>query len=223
MKKKKLYLFDIDGTLLSPGPDARQIINTAIEEKTGKNPDLQISDVAGFTDLVIIRNALHKLNFNGEAHALIGEILETYLHRFSQKYNASESGKVFQDAVRFLDHVMNRGHAVGLLTGNVKRGAEIKLNKFDLFHRFPFGAFGDDAEDRMGLPSVARERAWEILGEAYRYEDMIIVGDTVQDVLVANDHGMESIIVCRVPEWEQSIVDAGAFMVVHALDEAIAN
>src|SRR5690606_12699384 len=51
------------------------------------------------------------------------------------------------------------GFTVGLLTGNFVRGAEIKLSHFDLWQRFPFGAFGDDHVDRRDLVPVALDRA----------------------------------------------------------------
>jgi len=219
--KKKLYLFDIDGTLLSPGPGARRIINRVIEKAIGHNPDLQIADVAGLTDLVIIRNALRKHGVNGDINVIVNHVLNEYLDEFSHEYSKSDKPFTYDDALRLLDYVESQNHPVGLLTGNVRKGAQIKLRKFDLFDRFPFGAFGDDAEDRMGLPAVARERAWDVLGEAYRYEDMIIVGDTSHDAKVATEHGMESIIVCRYPEWKNDIIDAGATIVVESLDSVI--
>jgi len=215
---KNLYLFDIDGTLLSPGPVARKIINEVIESATGDNSDLQIEDVAGLTDIVIIRNALQKHGFAGILSQKIEEVLQTYLVRFEKEYAKSDMAFTYDDAIQYLDYVEHQGHAKALLTGNVRRGAEIKLGKFNLFDRFSFGAFGDDAEDRLGLPMVARERAWDILTEAYRYDNMVIVGDTPHDARVADHYGMESIIVCRKPEWKEEILQAGATTVVDSLE-----
>lgn len=219
--KKKLYLFDIDGTLLSPGPGARQIINRVIEKETGQNPDLQLADVAGYTDPVIIRNALRQQGLNGDIDSLMHSILNNYLDQFSVEYSISDNPFIYDDAIRLLDYVTDQSYAVGLLTGNVRKGAQIKLEKFGLFDRFLFGAFGDDAEDRMGLPAVARERARDALGEAYRYEDMVIIGDTPNDAIIATEHGMDSIIVCRYPEWKNDIIAAGATLVVESLEFVI--
>ena len=37
---------------------------------------------------------------------------------------------------------------VGLLTGNIRCGAEIKLRHFGLWHHFPFGGFADGLCER---------------------------------------------------------------------------
>lgn len=216
---RKLYLFDIDGTLLSPGPAARGCLNQAFADIVGTNPDLQITDVAGLTDVMIIRNTLRKLKANGNVHDLLETVLNRYLSTFSEAYKTSDDAFVFPDALQFLENLEHQGFPVALLTGNVRRGAEIKLGKFGLFDRFPFGVFGDDGETRSDLPLVARERAWEILGEVFRYEDMVIVGDTPNDAAIATEYGMESIIVCRRPAWRTAIEAAGATVIVKRLDQ----
>jgi len=50
---------------------------------------------------------------------------------------------------------------MGLLTGNLEKGARIKLEPFGLNTFFPFGAFGSDHEDRNYLLPVAIERFQE--------------------------------------------------------------
>ena len=66
---------------------------------------------------------------------------------------------VYQDCVDFLDKVQNAGHAVCLLTGNMKAVARIKLEKFDLWKRFDFGVFAEDTEDKLAMPRLAKKRA----------------------------------------------------------------
>jgi phosphoglycolate phosphatase len=40
---------------------------------------------------------------------------------------------------------------IGLLTGNIRPGAELKLGHFQLWDQFEFGPFADDHEDRNQL------------------------------------------------------------------------
>ena len=61
-----LFLFDIDGTLLNTGGLSRQILDQVIEKHTGDSPNLDYSDVAGFTDPEIIRTSLRKLGFEDQ-------------------------------------------------------------------------------------------------------------------------------------------------------------
>ena len=55
---KKLFLFDIDGTLISPSNIARKLLDKILIDQFGKSPNLKYEDVAGSTDLLIIENAL---------------------------------------------------------------------------------------------------------------------------------------------------------------------
>ena len=84
--KEKLYLFDIDGTLISPGPSARKAINQAIENYTGVPPNLQIKDVAGLTDRLIVKNALGKSRIDGDITEIITDIVNDYLTTFENTY-----------------------------------------------------------------------------------------------------------------------------------------
>ncbi len=217
--KKLLYLFDIDGTLISPGPAARMSLNRAFETIAGIRPDLQLTEVAGYTDPVIVRNVLRRYGIDEEIGALVNKIIDQYLSFFEASYQSSDAPFVYRDALNLLDRVEAAGHAFALLTGNVRRGAEIKLNRFSLFDRFPFGVFGDDAETRNDLPWIARERAWDVLGESFRFEDLVIVGDTPNDARVAGEYNAASIIVCRREEWRDDIIGAGATQVVTTLSD----
>ncbi len=216
---RKLYLFDVDGTLISPGPAPRKMLNQAFVELTEKNPDLQISDVAGFTDPLIVRTGLERLGIDGVVSNLVSEILDRYLELLASEYPDSPEPKTYSDALALVSAVETKGHAVGLLTGNIRGGARIKLEKFNLFRRFPFGVFGEDGHTRSDLPRVALERAWEKLGESFRFEQMVIVGDTVEDCKIAVENGAQSVIVCRRPEWRSAIEKYDPTWVGERLDD----
>ena len=217
--KSKLYLFDIDGTLLSPGPSARKAINQAIENFTGIPPNLQIKDVAGMTDRLIVKNALRRSGTDGDITEVINNIINDYLILFENTYLESKEAFVFKDALNLVHKVKDNGLPLALLTGNVKRGAHIKLGRFDLMKHFLFGAFGDDGETRNDLPIIARYRALEMLNKSFEFEDIVIVGDTPEDAIAAKINGCKSIVVCRREEWYDDIVKAGADLIVDSLDD----
>jgi phosphoglycolate phosphatase-like HAD superfamily hydrolase len=72
-----------------------------------------------------------------------------------------------------------------LLTGNVREGARIKLQHYNLWEMFAFGAFADDEEDRDRIAAVARQRGGERLGRPLRGEEILVVGDTPLDIRCA--------------------------------------
>ena len=71
---------------------------------------------------------------------------------------------------------------LGLLTGNIQLGAEIKLRHFGLWEQFQFGGFADDNEDRDHIAVAALERARRVLGRDLSPQEIIVVGDTPFDV-----------------------------------------
>ena len=77
----------------------------------------------------------------------------------------------------------------GLLTGNIRLGAEIKLRHFDLWDWFETGAFADDSEDRDEIARVAKERGGRILGRRLAGEEVLVIGDTPLDVRCARAIG----------------------------------
>ena len=78
---------------------------------------------------------------------------------------------------------------LGLVTGNVERGAQLKLERFDLWRRFAVGAFGSDDRDRDRLPQIAIERAGRLAGRRFAGGDTVVIGDTPADVQCARAVG----------------------------------
>ena len=88
------------------------------------------------------------------------------------------------------------GCFLGLVTGNVSRGAELKLRAAGIDHFFPVGGFGDDAMERPKLPPIAIRRAERHYGEFFSRENIWIVGDSVFDIRCARENGLPCLAVC---------------------------
>ena len=215
---KYLFLFDIDGTLISSGGVSRGLLSRAINYETSHDIELGYNDVAGFTDLSITRNVLSNLNIDGlTSSKLLDTILERYLVYVKSEFNQSTKPFVYDDCITFLNMVEGAGHSICLFTGNMKTVAKIKLGRFGIWDRFPFGVFSDDGEDKNSMLRLAQERAWDILQESFRMEKMVVVGDTVQDAEAAKNNGCKSIIVCRVAEKKGAIEKIGPDILVDDL------
>jgi phosphoglycolate phosphatase-like HAD superfamily hydrolase len=221
MNSRCLYLFDIDGTLLSPGRTPQETLSQAIQRITGRFQDLRYGDVAGFTDPLIVRRALQKqLSIDGDLGALINQVLADYLEQIQMRFPEASDPVVYDDGVTFLKRVLSAGEAVGLITGNLKAVARIKLERFGLWDYFPFGVFSDDTEERAAMPWIARERAWDAYHEAFPFHRMVVVGDTVHDARAAQIYGAQSIIVCRRSDYQEQIAAVKPTQMVKSLEEA---
>jgi phosphoglycolate phosphatase-like HAD superfamily hydrolase len=118
-----------------------------------------------------------------------------------------------------LDLFEQAGWAIGLATGNVRRGAEIKLARGDLWRRFSFGGYGCDAAERSRLVGRAIERGTERAGRRIPRERTIVIGDTPRDVAAAHACGVRAIGVATGRHSTRDLEEAGADVVMETLEE----
>jgi phosphoglycolate phosphatase-like HAD superfamily hydrolase len=182
-----LVLFDIDGTLVLTGGAGLRAMTRAFERIVGHARALEDIPVAGRTDWVILADAVQRVG--GELdEELFGRLRDEYLARLREEIELPGHGvKAVMPGVReLLDRLHARADVwLGLLTGNFVEGARIKLEHFDLWKYFRFGAFGDDAADRNRLVPFAIERARREGFPDVPVDRVLVVGDTPHDVACA--------------------------------------
>ena len=86
-------------------------------------------------------------------------------------------------------------NVLGLLTGNVKRGAKLKLSHYGIWHFFEFGAFADDHHDRNALGPFAQQRAQEKHAIDFPAAEIDVIGDTPHDIACGKAIGARTIAV----------------------------
>jgi phosphoglycolate phosphatase len=188
----KLLLFDIDGTLLTSGGAGERALRHAVRERFGAEDDLKTIEIAGRTDSGIARQVLQKYGLPPTPEN-IGAFLDTYLHHLSLLLPAT-SGRLLPGILPLLEALHRRPDAVlGLLTGNLRRGAEFKLTHYGVWHFFEFGAYADDHHDRNELGRFARRRALEQRGIEFAPEHIFILGDTPHDIACARAIGAKAV------------------------------
>lgn len=182
-----IVLFDIDGTLLSSSGAGLRALECAMADLHGITGSMRGISLAGRTDRSIVRD-LVKAHQLPAGPATEDAILDSYLGHLPEQLTAA--AKLLPGISSLLNHLANRQDiSVGLLTGNIRRGARAKLGHFDIFHHFQFGGFGDHHTDR---DDVAREAIAELRqrhGEAYPAERVLVIGDTPLDIRCARAVG----------------------------------
>jgi phosphoglycolate phosphatase len=178
----RLILFDIDGTLIRTGGAGVRAFGSVFEEAFGHPTGTEGIHFAGRTDSSLVREMLvnHGLEPSREN---FDKFFDRYAH-WLRHWLGKLPGALCVGVEGFMRHCVERSNppVVGLLTGNVRLGAEIKLRHFGLWEQFALGAFGDDHEDRNELAAIAWSRGRERLGAGLRAEEILVVGDTPRDV-----------------------------------------
>lgn len=223
MQKELLVLIDIDGTLLSPGLSPRIALSRAIRDFTGFEVKFEVKHLAGLTDPLIVKNALLSLGFPEKKiqyDGLVDRILERYCQYLRELYPGSSDKRIFPDVPDFLRFLSGLPVVrLGVITGNVRDGAFIKLSAFGLERFFSFGVYGSDSEERNELPLIALRRVRILFSEEYDKEKVVIIGDTPRDVVSARVHGMKSIAVVRRVEWLRKIKEKEPDLLVKDFSE----
>jgi phosphoglycolate phosphatase-like HAD superfamily hydrolase len=149
---------------------------------------------AGMTDRAIIRAGLRVIGA-ADDDAAIDALLEAYLPELADEMPRATGYVVHPGIAELVDVLAGRGAAVGLGTGNIREGARLKLERGDLWRRFPFGGFGCDHEDRPTLLRIGRDRGAARLGVAPESCRTVVIGDTLRDIVAARALGAACIAV----------------------------
>jgi len=172
-------LFDIDGTLIRTQGVGMGALGQAIVEHYGCE-DIPEVRLHGCTDRGIITELFTKLGIDLEADHT--GFLQTYFERLKQTLK-SKGGEILPGVVELLDQLNSHPNvALGLLTGNAERAAEIKLDHFGLREYFLFGGYGDEHSDRNDVAAQAAKAAAAFLGDRFDASKVWVIGDTSNDI-----------------------------------------
>ena len=190
----RLLLFDIDGTLIHSGGAGIEALKVVLKERFGIDDDLAGIEIAGMTDSGIVISILNKHKIPATPEN-VASFLDSYVHFLSLELPRRQ-GRLLPGVLELLEKLQSRKHVVlALLTGNVSRGAQLKLEHYGVWHFFEFGAFADDHHDRNQLGQFARARAKEKHGREFSAAEIDVIGDTPRDIACGKAIGARTIAV----------------------------
>jgi phosphoglycolate phosphatase len=184
--------------MISSDGAGRRAIRRVLTEAHSDLPDeaMQIT-FSGKTDPQIFTEiaTLAKLPYETKEE-LLEKFLTPYLKALGDEISKTTSYKAHKGVLELLEALVARkGAYLGLLTGNVETGARMKLEQFDFNRYFPIGSYGSDSANRLELPEVAAKRASEFYKLDFAPHEIVIIGDSTNDVLCAHGYGARCIAV----------------------------
>jgi phosphoglycolate phosphatase len=215
--RARVYLFDIDGTLLQTGGAGWRALTGAMGDEFGV-PEISGIELRGRTDYAIVGDLLRMARV--PVHAESRERLLTAYHSRLSVELQRGVGSVLPGVWEVLTSLSRQSQAVvGVLTGNGPQGAEIKLRHFGLRDRFTLGVFGDQRQHRTDLAHDAMAMLRRELGTNLKGEEVCIIGDTPSDVECALAIEARAVGVTTGGFSGDDLVAAGAHLVLNSLTD----
>ncbi len=185
----RLVLFDIDGTLIRTGGAGVKAFARVAEHVYGQATGTAHLRFHGATDTGLVRDFLR-------AHGVMDtprerlRFLDAYLF-WLDHHLSTNKGEICPGVPGCLAALRSlpQPPLIGLLTGNIRLGAELKLRAHDLWKEFSLGGFGDDHEDRAEIARSARRRGAAAVSGPLADDEVLVVGDTPADVACARAIG----------------------------------
>jgi len=178
----RLILFDIDGTLVNTGHAGTRAFAKTFATEFNLHHGSEKMKFAGRTDVSLVREffRIHGLD---ESPGHFRQFFDRYVFWLDQIL-AHSTGHACPGVFELIRDLQSlpQPPMLGLLTGNIQLGAEIKLRRYGLWEVFQFGGFADDHEDRNHIAVAALQRGRRVLGQSLQPQEIIVVGDTPYDV-----------------------------------------
>ena len=214
----KVCLFDIDGTLLSTAGAGISAFGQTFDDLFGV-PELS-SDIsfAGQSDRGIISRLFAAHGVEDDAsnwHAFQAG----YLPRLQTELTKRE-GLVLPGVLQLIERLEAAGDVhLGLLTGNLREAAKIKLAHYNLWDRFAFGGYGDVHPDRNDIAAQAAQAARDHHGTVTTQEKIVVIGDTPNDIRCARAIGAYAVAVPTGWTSAETLAEAEPDLLTATLEE----
>lgn len=230
-KQSVLVLWDVDHTLIETRGLGAELYKAGFEEAIGVDMK-ERADVTGATEPEIFAETMR---LNG-LMVKVGD-KSRYADALARQYESNRKelarrGRALPGASEALAAVRTTAGVVqSVLTGNLKRVAEVKLETFGLreFLDLEVAAYGEDADDRPGLVQIAQAAATRKYGRPYDRTNTLLIGDSESDIRTAQQGGAHVVGIASGKMTQEELDSAGADSTlrdltdVTALMEAIRN
>ena len=190
IQNKKLFIFDLDGTLVDTAPDFKNSINYMLNELNESEVSLkEIRNWVGYGARELIRRTVVDKNIPHNEQR-IEEMLKIFLLHYT--HNIDDDSVLFNNVRNVLEFLKDNGIKLAVCTNKMERLSNILLEKLNVLYMFDYLVGGDSLRkskpDPFPLLNICEKLNTEI-------SDSIMIGDSVTDLNAGKDAGMPVVLV----------------------------
>ena len=190
IQNKKLFIFDLDGTLVDTAPDFKNSINYMLNEINESEVSLnEIRNWVGYGARELIRRTVVDKNIPHDENR-IEEMLKIFLLHYT--HNIDDDSVLFNNVKNVLEFLKNNGIKLAVCTNKMERLSNILLEKLNVLHMFDYLVGGDSLikskPDPFPLLNICEKLNTEI-------SDSIMIGDSATDLNAGKGAGMPVVLV----------------------------
>ena len=190
IQNKKLFIFDLDGTLVDTAPDFKNSINYMLNELNESEVSLEeIRNWVGYGARELIRRTVVDKNIPHDEQR-IEEMLKIFLLHYT--HNIDDDSVLFNNVRNILEFLKDNGIKLAVCTNKMERLSNILLEKLSVLHMFEYLVGGDSLSkskpDPFPLLNICEKLNTEI-------SDSIMIGDSVTDLNAGKGAGMPVVLV----------------------------
>jgi phosphoglycolate phosphatase-like HAD superfamily hydrolase len=206
-------------TLISTRGAGMASLDAALKELYDLENGFVGVEFAGRTDRMIIEDGLARNGLDSGDGSILS-VRSVYIRCLSRVLSGGWPAKVLDGVSDLLDLLSGRTDVIfGLLTGNWKEGAFLKLAACGVDGYFRFGAFAESGRRRSDLVPHALDTAGRMRGSAFDRDDVWVIGDTPHDVACGRDWGLKTLAVATGPYGVKDLEASGASLVLPDLSD----
>jgi len=219
----RLVLFDIDGTLVHTGGAGTKAFSQTFSHAFGLHHGAERMKFAGRTDVSLVRE-FFQIHGVPESRENFRQFFDHYVFWLEQILARSTGGECAGIRTFITDLLaLPQPPVLGLLTGNIRLGAELKLRRFSLWDSFVMGGFADDHEDRNHIAVAALQRGRRVLDAHLQPQEIVVIGDTPFDVRCGKFIGAKTLAVATGGSKYAELKPCGADWTVENLTQISAR
>ena len=190
IQNKKLFIFDLDGTLVDTAPDFKNSINYMLNELNESEVSLEeIRNWVGYGARELIRRTVVDKNIPHDEQK-IEEMLKIFLLHYT--HNIDDDSVLFNNVRNVLEFLKDNGIKLAVCTNKMERLSNILLEKLNVLHMFDYLVGGDSLSkskpDPFPLLNICEKLNTEI-------SDSIMIGDSITDLNAGKGAGMPVVLV----------------------------